>query len=279
MTQTATQTMRTSDPGLRRVGRLMRTVGILAIVAGVAAVAVGLWLLEDFESLLTRSLDLTAESLTTVDSSLGVATDTVEVVGSGLAESERTSRGLQTTLDDGAGLLSEAARLTRNEVADSLEAVQTTLPTIIQVGGTIDSTLRTVDQLGGPEYAPEEPFDQTLQALEENLDGLPEDLRSQADAIDLAGENLRTVGTQGVAVADAISDARDSLDEAAVVLGEYRSAAGQAKDLIDDTRADLDRRMLLLRILVVVLGVIYCAGQLLPLYLGHRLARAFADDA
>jgi hypothetical protein len=167
--------------------------------------------------------------------------------------------------------------LTRTEVAQSLEAVQQTLPTLIQVGGTIDGTLRTIDQLGvGTEYAPEEPFDETLRALEQSLGGLPDDLREQANSIDAAGDNLRTVGTQSVEVAGAIGDVRSTLEEAGAVLGEYQSTAGQAATLLDGTRTDLGQRMLLLRILVVALGIIYCAGQLMPLYLGHRLAKAFA---
>lgn len=274
-TETAIETLVTRDPGMRRLGRLMRTVGILGLIAGGAAISLGLIMLNDVEGLLTNSLELTAESLTTVDSSLQVATGTVDVVRDGLAEADRTSRGLQTSLTEGAALLEQTADLTRTEVAGSIESVAATLPTIVQVGGSIDSTLRTVDQLGGPQYEPEEPFDVTLQALQDNLAGLPGDLVTQADAIDAAGANLRTVGVQSVEVADAIGGIRTSLDEAGGVLDEYQTTASQAAQLLEETRADLGRRIRLLQVLVVVLGAIYCFGQLLPLYLGHRIVKLF----
>lgn len=277
MTQTATPTFTRADPGLRRVGRLMRTVGIVGVLAGIVAVALGLWLLRDLEVLLTRSLDLTAESLDTVDSSLDVATGTVEAVRTGLGDAEQTSEDLQTSFTEGATVLEEAARLTRSDVASSLEAVQATLPTIVQVGGTIDGTLRAIDQLGvGDEYSPQEPFDVTLQSLQDSLAGLPDDLRAQAESIDQAGDNLRTVGDRGVAVSESIGEARTSLEVAGQVLGEYQTTASQAAALLDATRDDLGRRVLALQAVVVVLGLVYCIGQLFPLYLGHRLAKAFA---
>lgn len=275
MTRTATITVQRDDVSLRRFGRVMRAIGLVGVVAGITAIVAGLWLLRDLDALLGRSLVLTAESLGTVDASLVVATDSVGVINDGLARAERTSRGLEDSLNEGASLLDETGRMLRGDVASSLESVERTMPTLIQVGGTIDATLRAVDRLPvGPTYTPEEPFDETLRALQEDLDGLPEDLRAQADTVDEAGDNLREVGAQGEAIAGSISEVRTSLEEAGEVLGRYRSTAGEAKTLLEDTTADLDRRLLVLRVLVVVLGVVYCAGQALPLYLGHRLAEA-----
>lgn len=261
------------DPGLRRLGRILRAVGLVGVVAGVVAIAIGLWLLHDLDVLLGRSLILTAESLGTVDSSLEVATSSVAEVGDGLAQAERTSRGLEDSLHEGADLLDETGRLLRGDVASSLEAVKRSMPALVQVGGTIDSTLRAVDRLPvGPTYDPEEPFGETLETLERDLEDLPGDLRDQADTVDEAGENLRAVGRQGQLIATAITDVRTSLDDASAVLSEYRTAAGDARNLLQQTTDDLERRLVVLRVLVVLLGLIYCLGQALPLYLGHRLA-------
>lgn len=280
MTQTVTGTVELHDPALRRFGRIMRAVGIVGVLAGITATATGLWLVQDIDVLLGRSLRLTAESLTAVDSSLTVAADTVEVVAEGLGSAEQTSRGFEATLVDGADLLDETGRMLRGDVASSLESVERTMPALIQVGGTMDSTLRALAQLPvGVEYDPEEPFDETLQALQDDLDGLPEDLRTQADTVADAGDNLREVGRQGADIATSIADVRASLSEASDVLGEYRATAGEARELMAQTSDDLDRRLLVVRILIVVLGLVFCAGQALPLYLGHRLAEARATVA
>ncbi|HEX6257101.1 MAG TPA: hypothetical protein VFZ70_14940 [Euzebyales bacterium] len=273
MTGTATAPGQRSDLGLPRFGRVMRTVGIVGVLSGVLAAAIGLWLLRDLDVLLERSLGLTAESLTTVDSSLSVATDSVAVVGDGLTDAEDTSRGLKGTLDEGADLLNQTSQLLRGDVAASIESLGQSLPTIIEVGGTIDSTLQALDELPvGPTYEPEEPFDETLQALSDNLEGLPADLRRQATTIDSAGDNLRDVGQQGQEVATAIADVRTTLDEANEVLGQYEATASEARTLIEDTTADLGRRLNVLRALVILLGIVYCASQGLLLYMGHRLA-------
>jgi hypothetical protein len=277
VTETMLARLQGQDPTLRRVGRLIRTVGIAGVVAGLAAIAVGLWLIQDLDALLGRSLTLTSESLTTVDSSLMVAAESVTAVGDGLADAESTSRGLEDSLANGAALLRETARLTRSDIAVSLESFERSMPALIQVSGTVDQTLRAVDNLPvGPEYNPEEPFDETLQALQQDLDGLPEDLRDQADTIDEAGSNLARVGRQSVEISTSIADVRASLTETGRVLDQYQATTGQARDLLDDTRSDLNRRLWILRALVIVLGIIYCFGQLLPIYLGSRMATTFA---
>jgi DNA-binding ferritin-like protein len=279
VTATVTSQLHRRDPGLRRVGRLMRTMGIIGVGAGLLAIAVTLWLLSDLDALLGRSLTLTSESLTTVDASLSVAAGSVTSVNDGLADAEQTSRGLEDSLDDGASLLRETARLTRYDIATSLESFERSLPALIQVSGTVDSTLRAVDELPvGPEYDPEEPFDETLQALQDDLDGLPEDLREQADTIDEAGDNLGRVGRQSVGIADSLTEVRTNLDEAGRVLNRYQTTAGRARDLLEQTQSDLDRRLWVLRALVIVLGVIYCFGQILPIYLGTRMAETFTEE-
>lgn len=264
------------DPGLRRIGRLMRTVGVVGLVSGIVAVAVGLWLLQDFDTLLGRSLLLTSESLATVDSSLSVAAESVAVVAAGLGDAEDTSRGLEGSLAEGADLLDETARLTRNEVARSLESLERSMPALVQVGASVDTTLRAIDELPvGVAYDPDEPFDASLRSLQEQLNGLPGDLREQADAIEAAGDNMRTVSRQSVDVADSMTDVRASLDDAGEVLGEYRTTAGNARDLLDQTQSDLQRRLWVLRGLLIGLGLVYCVGQLLPIHLGNRMVKAF----
>lgn len=277
--ETVTITLSHRDLGLRRVGRLMRTVGMIGVLAGIGAIAIGLWLLYDLDAVFAQSLELTADSLVTVDSSLGVATESVQLVGAGVGDAEETSRGLQESLVEGSGLLRETATLTRTGVAESLESFERSLPALIQVAGTIDSTLRAVDQLPvGPEYDPDEPFDDSLRTLQRNLAGLPDELREQADAIDEAGDNLAAVGRQSVDIANAMRDVRMSLDDAGQVLAEYKTTTSQASALIEGTRADLERRLWILRALVVALGLIYCVGQILPIYLGGRMANMFKPD-
>lgn len=274
---TVTITMVRDDLGLRRMGRLMRTVGIVGVVAGIAAIAVSLWLLHDMDAMLGRSLVLTADSLETVDASLSVATESVGLVSAGLDDAEQTSRGLEESLSEGSDLLAETARLTRTGVADSLESFEQSMPALIQVTGTVDSTLRAVDQLPvGPEYDPDEPFDESLRELRDDLDGLPEDLREQADAVDDASDNLATVGRQSTEIADSMLDVRLNLDRAGRVLGRYQATTSEARELIGQTRDDLRRRLWILRGLAILLGLIYCVGQVLPIYLGNRMAQAFA---
>lgn len=61
------------------------------------------------------------------------------------------------------------------------------------------------------------------------------------------------------------------MDESAELVGRYRHQAGRAGDLVVDSRDDLDSSVTAMRVLVVLGGLVFAAGQLVPLWVGSRL--------
>ena len=261
-----------SPPPPRRVGMAMLGVGALGIVAAVLGTLVGLGLVSRIDATFGNTLTLTSATLETVEESLTVAGNTMALVDEGLTEADGTLRSLVATVDEGEESLAAIAELTGTDVADSLTAVEDSMPALIQVAEAVDTSLSTLSSLPfGPPYNPERPFDDSMRSLQASLDGLPEQLREQSELIASASDNLDEVGRGADGVADSVQALDEGLTDARELLEGYSATATEARSLIDETEAELGRQARLARIMVVVMGVAVALSQVVPLYFGWLL--------
>jgi ABC-type transporter Mla subunit MlaD len=253
-------------------GKAFIAAGAVGIVASLLGMVVAVAVTAELDRSMRRSLELTGEALEALDASVDVAEETVILVERSLASTEATTRDLVVAFEDGEALLAATADLSEGQIASSLEAVENALPTLIEVAEVMDTTLTALSALPfGPSYDPDEPFDDSLRAVQAELDGLPDDLRAQADLIREAGANLGTVGEGTAAIADDLGGLRDTLDTAASVLGTYARTADEARDLVQQSESNLGRQLVTLRLLIVVGGLAVAAGQVVPLSIGWAL--------
>jgi hypothetical protein len=253
-------------------GRILLAIGIVGIVTSIAAVLVGRALIGELDRALDRSLVLTGDAVAALRASIEVAEQTAALVDDGLVSATETTRELGTTLDEGAELLDSTATLTEERLAGSIEAVEEGLPALIQVAAVIDRTLTTLAALPfGPAYDPGQRFDDSLRQIQASLDGVPDDLREQAELIRGAGANLAEVGAGTEAVADDLQRIQQGLTGSIELLRGYAATATSASELIGDTQRNLGLQVRLARLLVTLLGVVFAAGQIVPLGLGWTL--------
>lgn len=257
------------------VGNAMLGIGVAGVVASLVGMVVGWQLVGQLDTALGRSLGLTADALASIDLSLAAAEDLVAIIGDGIGDAEATARTLATTTAEGEALLGSVATLTRDDVAGSLAAVESSLPALVDVARTIDRTLSALDALPiGVSYDPEQPFDASVRDIQASLDGLPEKLRGQADLVDAAGANLGRVGADAALVAGDLRRADAAVARAQRLLGDYAGDAAQARSLVADAQADLAGQARSARVLVVLLGLVIAAGQVVPLWVGWELRTA-----
>lgn len=255
-------------------GRLLTALGILGVLGSLAGIVLGQLLLTSADEALSRSLVLTGESLEALEDAVVVAEGTVQLVEEGLGQAETTTAQIAGTVNDGATLLGSTADLTEERLADSLLALEQSLPGLIDVTGVIDTTLTALAALPfGPSYNPDEPFDDSLRELQASLDGVPEDLRRQARLLRATGTNLTEVGAGTEAIAEDLGEIRIGLGDALEVLQDSTTTATSAREAVADTREGLGRQLLQARVLVVLLGLTVAAGQIVPLALGWSLLR------
>jgi hypothetical protein len=255
-------------------GRVLIAVGVLGVVAGLGGIVLGQLLVSSADRALTGSLTLTADTLVALEDAIAVTEQTIVLVDTGLARAETTTGDLAGTVGEGAALLRTTADLTEDRLAGSIGAFSDSLPGLIQVAGTIDTTLGALSTLPfGPTYSPDEPLDDSLRELQRSLAGVPEDLALQARLLRETGDSLEDVGEGTADIAGDLGAIRTGLGDALAVLRGSTTTAGDASALIGDTRAGLRTQLGLARLLIVLLGLTTAAGQLVPLALGLSLLR------
>jgi len=236
-------------------GRILIGVGITGVLLSVLAAVAGLRLVEQVGSTLEAGAD--------------VAVDTVALAKQSLADVEATTRELEGVLADAEVVLAATADLSEDEVAGSVAAVDEALPALIDAAAVIDRTLSTLATLPfGPDYDPEEPFDVSLRRVQDELSGLPADLRAQAQLIRAAGTNLGAVRDGIAAVADDLSAMGGALESAEELLGGFATTDGRPQD-----PDDLAGRLRLPRLLIVALAATAAAAHVVPLLIGWLLLR------
>ena len=155
-------------------------------------------------------------------------------------------------------------------MADALESVEATLPTIQAAAEAIDTTLRALSALG-LSGAPERPLGPSIGQLREDLSGLPEELREQAAQVERTTEELRTATEDTLATADALAQLEQRLSEASALIGQNAIRSGEARALVEQQRDALSTSATRTRLLVLALGLTFALSQFVPLYLGLTL--------
>lgn len=256
----------------RRLGAGLMTLGVVGAVAALAATVVGVRFLGALDRALDQSTEVTATAVGTLGESVDVAQEVVGSLEQGLVDTESTTRGLVEGFRGAAAVLGSTADLTENEIATGLESVEGALPALIDVAAVVDTTLGALSSLPfGPDYDPPEPFDESLRSVRRQLAPLPAALREQADLVRESQASLAEVGDGAVAIADELRELRSSLADASDVLAEFARTAADVDDLVRRNREDLGAQLALSRGLLVVLGLVLAAGQVVPLGAGWWL--------
>ncbi|MEX1178655.1 MAG: hypothetical protein WEB09_09355 [Nitriliruptor sp.] len=255
------------------LGRVLIVIGALGVLASILATVVGLRLLGTLDRSLTGSVGVAAEAIDALGATVELASETTARVSVILDRTATTTRDLSGALADAEEVLRATADISEDQIAGSVEAIEDALPALVQVAAVIDRTLSALSLVPfGPDYDPAEPFDASLRSVGAELDGLPEALREQAALIRDGSRELRTARVGTAAIADDLDALGTTLERATELTERYAATAADARELVGDD-LDLGRQLDLARVLVVVLGVIFAAGQLVPLGAGHLLLR------
>lgn len=258
------------------VGRALVCGGALGVVLSLAAVVVGLRLLSGLDGALRDSIALTAEALDVVDRSLQATEGAVGSLTDALGSTEEAARQVATGVGDAVGVLDATADLTEGEIAASLQEVEDALPALIEVAEVIDTTLSALSNVG-VDYDPDEPFDDSLRAIQRELDGLPEALRTQAELVREASSSLGGVRRATVTIADDLGRLELALRDTRDLMADYSSTAAGARAVVDRRAGDLDGDLRLARALVVALGLAMTVTSLAPLGVGWVLLQPGND--
>ncbi len=149
----------TAEARRRRIGQVLTVVGAVGVVFTLIAAVIAFVLVGRLHESVDESLALTVQALDTIDGSLDVSKAVVDSVADGLDAIGNTIATVQDSTGAVAGTLDTLKTLVGTTLPTAISGVQTVLPTIKTVAGTIDTALKGVSRIPfGPNYEPDVPF-------------------------------------------------------------------------------------------------------------------------
>jgi uncharacterized phage infection (PIP) family protein YhgE len=288
----------------RLLGFLMLLIGLSGIWVGVTSGATARAMVDSIGLGLDTNLDLLSQSLTTITDSLILAKQTVSDVNDSLVTIEQTAGDVSLALADTQPLLAEVGDIVSNDVPNSIEAVQDSLPNMVEVAGAIDNTLTTLNNFAvdrtiaipnpfsseplysfdlnfdlGIDYDPNVPFDQTVRDLGTSIEGLPEQLRGLAEHIDRSSTNLQNLSDNLTTVGDDLAVVNSRIAELDPLLDEYGRIVTELNDQTRLLRAGINTQLEGFKQTINIVMIWFILTQIAPLYLGWELVtgRRMAD--
>ena len=275
----------------RILGLLMLLIGIGGIGIASFGAQMGHQLVDRVGTNFEQTLTLTSDSLDTVSETLVLAKSSIADINTVVTTTGTTANNLATTVEDTRPLLEQISTVATDQVPDSLETVQDAFPSLEQVAGVIDRTLVTLNSFRideeifgfniqydlGIDYEPEIPFDQSVQALGQGLEGIPESLRAMEAYITVTNDNLETVSQDIRTLADDLQTVNGRINEFDPILDEYLVLVTDINDSTRQMRAQIEDESARLKNGITLAMVWLALTQIAPLYLGWELLTGRRD--
>ena len=271
----------------RLVGLIIIIVGLGGIFLSVTGMTAAPRLIDTIGDSLEANLVLVSESLETVQETLLLAQSTVTEVTGSLNTVEASAVHLGQTLNQTRPLLDQVATIASEDVPQSLDAIQATLPDLVQVAAAIDDTLTIlnnfkIDQqiLGIPikydlgiDYTPDIPFDQSVSSIGRSFEMLPDQLRDLDAYVVVANDNLALISDDVLAISQDLDGVNGRIAELDPLLEDYLRIVVELNDSTRQTRQIILGELTTLKRLITIALAWVALSQLAPLYLGLELLR------
>ncbi len=271
----------------RIVGFMMLLVGLLGVTLSVVGNREGQRVLDEMGTAVSQVLTLTSQSLDTVQKTLLLTKDTVAVVSQSLTTVEHAAEGLGAAIVDTRPLFDELAQITSQDLPNSLEAIQETLPNVTQAAKVIDDALVTLNRFRfeetipilnytiswnlGVTYNPAIPFDKAVMQIGDSLEPLPARLRVLEAQILLTSDNLQALSGDVLLIADDLTAVNDQVNALNPLLDGYIATVTEINDASRQTRASLNAQLESLKTGLTWIMIWLALFQIVPFYLGYTL--------
>lgn len=274
----------------RLLGLIITLTGIAGILISVAIYQYGQGVVDSAAVQAIETLDLVNTTLSTTNDTLIVAKDSINEVSNTLNTVSDTAVTLSQTVSETEPLLDQIGTIATEQVPDSLEAVEATIPNIASVAGTIDNTLTILSTFGferdldyglvdlgeinfdlGIDYNPAVRFDESIEELGASIEGLPQQLRSLDIYLNVTQDNLDTISTDIIRLSSDIAAVDESLSATPELLDEYIVTVTTVQDNLRRTKTQIEQQTETAKTMLLGIAIWFGLIHLTPLYLGFEM--------
>ncbi|MGB0111988.1 MAG: hypothetical protein WBP59_02090 [Ilumatobacteraceae bacterium] len=259
----------------RRVGRTMIGAGLVGALVAVVGTVSGWLFVGQIGSATDDSLEVTIETLAAVDDTIDLADDVLGSTTDAVDALAGTLAAVSGSFDDGTTAIVDIADLAET-VGPSIDEAASAVRQLASVGDDIDSVLSALDNIPfGPDYNPSNGLGETFGRVADALEPLPEQLSTTSQSLTEFTDSAGTLQDELTTLATSVAGVSSDLGTSDALVDQYRASVDDALALATATRDDLTDNVQFMRILIVVGGLTFAIGQIVPLWIGRQLL----DDA
>lgn len=243
--------------------------GWVGLAASVAALILGWMIVESIVVRLQGPVELSVATIDAIEETLDLVDSVTGELENGLGTAGDSLAAASAAAADSSGNLEDLADFLDGDLVANIEAIQGSMPAAIQAAGAIDDTLRALSLLG-VDYDPEQPFDESLRAIDAALQDLPTQLTVQAGAVRALVPTTERFAGDAAALASSISALVDDMERSGEILDGYRETVEEARALVDETGATFTTSVWLFRAFILAAAIAGAALSIGLIAVGRR---------
>ncbi|MCL4507733.1 MAG: hypothetical protein M1434_06830 [Chloroflexi bacterium] len=261
----------------RILGLIIVMTAMLGLAACLIATVAGPPLVDRVATGIDDSVTSINGTLDTVSETLQLAQETSSQVITGLNTAEASVLNTAIIISQTRPMVSNVGDIITGDLADSLDQVQATIPILAQLAGNVDKTLSFLSQVNilgyklGIDYNPATPLDQSIMAVGNSFNGVPDKLRAMSGSINATTQGLDTTAANLDIIASNLHDINASFSSFSRLFGTYLQSTSAIKQRLQVTQIELRNDLQLIKMGLLIFVVWLGLTQLAPLYIGISL--------
>lgn len=260
-----------SAPAQQRAGRVMIGVAAVGVVVALIGSIVGWQLIGQIDATTSDTLEVSVESLDSLADTIELADEVIASTTASLDAVASTLTSVSSSFDSATGVLTEFGTFAET-AGPTLQDTTTLLRQLEDVGATVDEALAAVSNLPiGLDYDPDAGLGTTLGSLADTIEPLSAQFTSTADEIGVFTDDIDGLRTDLETLNATVAQVNEDLADTDVLIEQYRVNVASARTLAQATRDDVHGDASWMRLLIVLAGINFAIGQIVPLWFGREL--------
>ncbi len=283
------------DEVMKRIlGGIILLVGIVGVALSGMGYVYGRRAIDAAGTQADAGLRFASENLDAVVDTLVLANNTALEINEAFDTVEAAVVDSSQAISQMIPMMDQVTAVISQDVPQSLEAVQATIPDLAQVAKVMDDTLTTLSRFRidetipiinyriqydlGINYNPVQPFDISVQQMGNSMEGLPQQLRDMEGYTAVTQDNLQTIGDDLLAISQDLDDVNDQFSQLPPQIQEYIRLVNDVNDKTRQMRAAIDEKLATVKQILTIAMLWLGLTQIAPLYLGWELLTRKIDN-
>lgn len=287
----------------RILGLIITVVSVIGIVVGIAGaifVRQGIAVAQEQTNTVVEGA---VNAIDSAEITIVTIRNTIKESSDALVTVEESAINVAFTITSTEPALDQVAQVMGDDVAATVETLQTAVPSLVEVAGALDDALRTLSSFTtggeidlpdislpfpfnetivlpsvplpefglGIEYNPETSLDASLIGIEDDLDGVPESMRLLGAELEVTSENIVQLGGDVTAISRDINAINAQVSLLPGQLDDYVESLEIVRTNLDGSTPQIRQQLEYVGWGLTVLLIWFALIQIAPLYIGSAL--------